>query len=69
VSLPMRSPGVGLAEPPGEEVSAMPLLDCPCTPECPCDDCPPGCCQSRHEFGDVCLILPGDGLGSSLLAS
>jgi DNA-binding transcriptional MerR regulator len=26
----------------GREVTAMPLLDC--TPDCPCDDCPPGCC-------------------------
>ena len=28
----------------GREVTAMSLLDCPCTPDCPCDDCPPGCC-------------------------
>jgi hypothetical protein len=26
----------------GREVIAMLLLDC--TPDCPCDDCPPGCC-------------------------
>jgi DNA-binding transcriptional MerR regulator len=26
----------------GKEVTVMPLLDC--TPDCPCDDCPPGCC-------------------------
>jgi hypothetical protein len=26
--------------PSGKEVNAMPL------PDCPCDDCPPGCCQS-----------------------
>ena len=25
----------------GREVTAMPL---DCTPDCPCDDCPPGCC-------------------------
>jgi DNA-binding transcriptional MerR regulator len=24
----------------------MPLLGCPCGPDCPCGDCPPGCCQT-----------------------
>jgi hypothetical protein len=30
----------------GREVTTMPLLDCPCGPDSPCDDCPPGCCHS-----------------------
>jgi hypothetical protein len=28
----------------GREVTTTPLLDCPCGPDSPCDDCPPGCC-------------------------
>jgi DNA-binding transcriptional MerR regulator len=28
----------------GEEVTAMPLDSCP--PDCPCRNCPPGCCSS-----------------------
>jgi hypothetical protein len=28
----------------GREVTTVPLLECPWTPDCPCDDCPPGCC-------------------------
>jgi len=29
---------------PGGEVTAMPAASCP--PDCPCRDCPPGCCSS-----------------------
>ncbi|HWD45887.1 MAG TPA: heavy metal-responsive transcriptional regulator [Actinomycetota bacterium] len=38
------APGSPSAARPPKEVTTMPLLDCPCGPDCPGDDCPPGCC-------------------------
>jgi len=42
----------------------MPLLDCPCGPDC--DDCPPGCCRTgwagRRETGQAPPVSPASAL-------